>query len=117
MRWLVSALVAVVVGFVGYLTTHTDETGILVGSILILGAALGFTAPRGAWRLAILVGLAVPASQAIAHLAGMRVPYANEWSDILTSLVALVPAFIGTYLGVAGRRLVSNDPNLPGVRE
>ena len=117
MRWLVSALVAVVVGFVGYLNTHTDETGILAGSILILGAALGFAAPRGAWRLATLVGLAVPVSQAIAHLAGMRVPYANDWSDILTSFVALVPAFIGTYLGVALRHLVSGDPSLPKVRE
>ncbi len=117
MRWLVSALAAIVVGFVGYLNTHTDETGILVGSILILGAALGFTAPRGAWRLAILVGLAVPASQAIAHLVGLRVPYANDWPDILTSFVALVPALIGTYLGVAGRHLVSSDPGLPKVRE
>jgi hypothetical protein len=116
-RWLVVALVAVVVGFLGYLNTHTDETGILAGSILILGAAVGFLAPRGARRLALLVGLAVPASQAIAHQAGIHVPYANDWSDILTSFVALVPSFIGIYLGVALRHLVKGDTSLPRVRE
>jgi len=74
MRWLVSALVAVVVGFVGYLNTHTDETGILAGSILILGATLGFTAPRGAWRLATLVGLAVPVGDAVGLAVGEVAP-------------------------------------------
>ena len=94
---------AVVVGFVNL---HTDEMGIVVGSVLIASGTLGLAEPRGAWRWGVLVGLALPARQALFHLLGARVPYPNEWSDLPVTAVALVPALVGAYAGAFGRTLV-----------
>lgn len=94
------ALLAIGLGLaiaVGYVNTHTDETGIVAGSVLIASGLLGLVEPRGAWRWGLLVGLSVPVGQAIFHLVGAPVPYPNEWSDLPVTFVALVPALVGAY--------------------
>jgi hypothetical protein len=93
---------------VGYVNTHTDETGVVAGSVLVASGLLGLVEPRGAWRWGLLVGLSVPVGQAIFHLLGARVPYPNAWSDLPVTLVALVPALIGAYAGSLIRTSVTS---------
>lgn len=99
---------------VGFINTHTDETGIIVMTILLAAGAMGVAWPRGAWRWALLLGFSAPVSQLIAHFLELRVPYPNDLGDIAGSLVALIPASIGAYLGAAvgwgARRLRGTPP-------
>lgn len=70
-----------------------DDTGILVGAILLtcgLLALLGFRRP---WLLALLVGVWIP-------LHGILI------SHNFGSIIALVPAFLGAYAGWMLRRLL-----------
>lgn len=98
--WMLAALMAL---FIGFVDTHTDEVTVVALFLLIFGTALGFLQPRGAWRWWLLLGASVPAAQVLAHWLGWKVPYPNEYRDIAQSWIALVPAVIGVYCGVALR--------------
>ena len=69
-----------------------DDTGITAGVLLIVSAGFGAVYPRFAWLWAIVLGAWIPLfSIMIAHNFG--------------SLLALVLAFIGAYVGVGIRSL------------
>jgi hypothetical protein len=89
----------------GYLNTHTDELMVVVPWVVVVTVALGSVQPRRPWLWAFLIGLAVPLSQVFAGALGLRVPYPNAPNDMLTSCVAIVPAFVGAYVGAGIRRL------------
>jgi hypothetical protein len=57
-----------------------------------------------AWRWALVLGLWIPVLGLIARAAGVT---NAQFSDVLFSLVALVPALIGAYAGVLVRRFTS----------
>jgi hypothetical protein len=86
---VVSALTVLAAPAIGWMCLHTDETGILAGSLMLTSFLLAFASPRRAW-LAALLGLAAPAAQAIAHLRGWTVPYPNDWPEVATAFVACV---------------------------
>ena len=82
----------------GWLCLHTDETGILAGSLMLLAFALAFARPRHAW-LAAGLGLVAPLAQALAHLAGWRVPYPNDWPQVAGAAVAVVFSIVAALGG------------------
>lgn len=71
--------------------------------LFCFAALVGAAYPDGAWRRALVLGLSVPLAQAISQATGRALPYALP--DLAVSSLALLPAFAGTYLGVALRRL------------
>jgi hypothetical protein len=98
--------------FTGYLNTHTDELLVVIPWVVVATTALGIAQPRVPWVWALLIGLTVPLSLIVFYLLGLPVPYPNRPSDITTSFVVLVPAFVGAYVGMGIRRLVTNE--VPG---
>lgn len=73
--------------------------------ILSFGTVLGAAYPDGAWRRAVMLGLSVPLAHVVAQVTGTVLPYpVPHFAD---TFLALVPAFVGTFLGVGIRRLLA----------
>jgi hypothetical protein len=73
--------------------------------ILSFGAVLGVAYPDGAWRRAVMLGLSVPLAHVVAQVTGTVLPYPVP--HLADTFLALVPAFVGTFVGVGVRRLVA----------
>lgn len=114
---LVLALAAGI--FVGYVDIHSSEVFIPV--LLILGFAFifGYLLPGIAWRLALLIGIGVPLVGLAAYYLGYETKYVEELKrlqenyvynikDVLTSVLAFIPAFIGVYAGVILKKVFSS---------
>jgi hypothetical protein len=69
-----------------------DDTGISAAAVFLACAMLGMVMPKRAWLWALLVGAWIPLIGIIAH-------------HNFGSLLALVIAFAGAYLGYAARKL------------
>jgi hypothetical protein len=83
---------------------HNSEVQAAVLVLVVGGFLLGLAWPGGAWRWALVLGLSILVGDTLAlqlHLVA-RDPEPVNW----TALVALIPAFIGTYAGVGVRRLL-----------
>ena len=70
-----------------------DDTGVLVGMIVLSAATLGAIVPRRPWLWALAIGVWMPLQEA---LTTHRLP---------ASAVAIVFALVGAYLGAGLRRL------------
>jgi len=84
---------------------HNDEVQAAVLVLLAGGFLVGTVWPRGAWRWALILGLSIfIGDNAAPRLGIVALPIQPiNWG----TLVALVPAFIGTYIGVGVRRLLA----------
>ena len=100
--WLAAALSLGLL--VAWFDLHTDDDGIIAGLLLIFGAVLGMGRPAGAWRWALALGACVPIGE---FLSVALVSRPATMTQALSSLVALVFAFIGVYVGVWLRRASS----------
>lgn len=69
-----------------------DDTGLLVGALLLVAGGFGLLAPRRPWVHALAIGVWIP-------LAGI------VRTHNYGSLMALAVAFAGAYGGAAARRL------------
>ena len=96
---LAGALLIVLWIGVAYLNTHTDELLVVLPGVLAASALVGIVQPGGAWRWGVLLGLAVPVSAAVALVFGVRVPYTNDWANVATSPLAILPGLVGAYMG------------------
>jgi ABC-type multidrug transport system permease subunit len=82
---------------------HNDEVQAAVLVLLVAGFLVGGIWPVGAWRWALVLGLSIVVGDYAApqlHLVA-RDPEPINWG----ALIAIVPAFLGTYLGVGMRRV------------
>lgn len=70
-----------------------DDTGVTAGMIFIASALLGAAMPSRAWAFALAVGLWIP-----------LVTVARNGN--VASLLALLVAFAGAYVGAFGRRML-----------
>ncbi len=80
------------------------------GPVGVLFAAAFFLAawhPDGAWRRGLMLGLSVPLAHLIAHVTGHVLPYTVE--PPVSTLLAVVPATLGTMVGVGVSRLRQTD--------
>jgi hypothetical protein len=102
---LVTALL--VGGLLTYVDTRPkfDDTGVLAAAILVSTMAFGFFGPKTPWLWALAVAVWIPA------IAIVR-------TQNFGSLLALVIAFVGAYLGMAIRQIVAGPKTgFPPVRE
>ncbi len=90
---LLTAFLGVVIG----LTDLRSDVQYTVLLLLVFGFFAGYAKPQHAWVWALLLGIWVPLAEFTAVAIGLKLSYRP---DILTSCVALVPAFIGAYGGV-----------------
>ena len=90
------------VGFTDLRAEAVQPAALLIFSF---AAVLGAAYPDSAWRRALLLGLSVPAAHVIAGLTGTVLPYpVLRFAD---TFLALIPAFVGTYVGVGVRRALA----------
>jgi hypothetical protein len=72
---------------------------------LLFSAAFVLAAwqPDGAWRRGMVLGLSVPLAHAVAHVTGTTLPYTI--SNPMLTIAAIVPAMMGTGIGMGVSRL------------
>lgn len=103
-----TVLLIVTVAFgslVGYSGVRAEEVQPAVLTIASFALLLGAAYPEGAWRRGLLLGLSVPVAHVVAQLTGTVLPYpVPRFAD---TFLALIPAMVGSYLGVGLRRLVA----------
>lgn len=102
-----SVLLLLTVAFgtlIGYSDLRAEEmepAAMLLSFAVLLGAAY----PESAWRRGLLLGLSVPVAHVISILTGTVLPYPVP--GFVDGFLALIPAMVGTYLGVGLRRIVA----------
>lgn len=90
---------------VGYPSVGADEVQPVVVLLASFAALLGAAFPDGAWRRGLLLGLSVPLAHAVSELTGTVLPYPlPRFAD---TFLALIPAMVGSYVGVGLRRIVA----------
>lgn len=100
---LLTVAAGVAVGVTDLRTTDVQ------GPVAVLFAAAFFLAawhPDGAWRRGLMLGLSVPLAHVVADLTGRPLPYAVE---PLTTMMSIIPAMLGTVVGMAVSRLRHGD--------
>jgi len=119
--WLMLAIVVAMAVWLGYIDQRTTEVQGTLLFLLPFGFVLGALRPRHAWRWALVLGLSIPVAGVIARFLGIEPvglvharavtgrPLPFTYRQALTGLIALVPAFIAVYAGVAARRLLVSD--------
>ena len=99
-------LLALALGItISLLDMHATEVQGTVLLILIASGLLGFILPRRAWLWAITIALCLPLTYLFANLLGH--PSHNVEPNILATLIALIPAFLGAYVGVLLRYMIA----------
>ena len=102
--WLEATAWIAAVGFGSFavhVDLHNDEVQAAVLVLLVGGGILGLLVPHRAWRWALVLGLSIVVGDYAAphlHLIA-REPEPVNWGGLL----ALIPAFVGTYVGVGVR--------------
>ncbi len=107
-RTLIPSALAVAVGcFAVSVDLHNDEVQAVVLVLLVGGFILGAIWPGGAWRWALILGLSILIGDNGAPRLGLARGPAQpvNWG----TLIALIPAFIGTYVGVGVRKMISES--------
>ena len=114
-RLLPWALLAASEVVIGWLNFHASEDVQPVAAALLLaGFGFGYYKPRQAWLFAGLIWLAIPISGIFADAVNYH-PGQLKPAPIYTTLIALIPALLGAYLG-AGARWVLGFPTESGGR-
>ncbi|HEX3928484.1 MAG TPA: hypothetical protein VHW65_10835 [Gemmatimonadales bacterium] len=103
---LVATALAVAIGaFAITVDLHNDEVQAAVLVLVTGGVILGFVRPARAWRWALILGLSIFVGEVLGAKVGLvRVHGGATWN--FGTLVALIPATVGTYVGVGVRSLM-----------
>ena len=98
-----AVVLAIVAGLViGWLDLGANEVQPIVALLLVAGGILGLVTRRGAWLVAIVLGLGVPTAHAMLWLSGRPQPEPNV--PPLAVFIAMIPAAIGVAGGAGVRR-------------
>lgn len=92
--------------FAWWVDSRNDEPQAAVLVILMVTFPLGFLVPRRAWLWAVITGICLPVGYLLARTLGY-LPAAPVEPGWYASALALIPAFIGAYLGAFARVLLN----------
>lgn len=95
-----------VAAFAVWVDLHNDEPQAAALVLVVGGLLLGALWPVGAWRWALVLGLSIFVGDPLGVRLGVTPPWPEQGVNF-GSLVAVVPAFIGIYVGAGLRRLMS----------
>ena len=102
----------------GFVDLRNDEIWASLLLLLVFSFMLGVLQPRNAWRWSLLIGIGIPAVHFIGLLFGYtspchpgRVCAPPSLLDVLGLFVVMIPAFIGTYMGVFAGTLTKTVQN------
>ncbi len=109
-------LLAAVLGLVaGLIDVNSDDVQVTVLLLLLFGYFLGFARRTETWQLGMLLGMWVPLFAVIRAFAlggpGHFLP------EGVGSLISLIPAFGGVYLGAAIRRMADRREHVSAERD
>ena len=104
LSFALSILIGSTIGLADLRAEQLQTPGALLFSAAFVLAAWH---PEGAWRRGVVLGLSVPMAHAIAHLTGATLPYTI--SNPILTLAAIVPAMMGTGIGMGVARLRHHD--------
>jgi hypothetical protein len=94
--WL--PLLTMFLGIIIGLSDLRNDVQLTALLLLAFGFFAGYAKPNYAWVWALLLGIWVPLAEFTALAIGLKLSYQP---DILASAIALIPAFVGAYAGVA----------------
>ena len=89
-------------GMSGLAELHSQEVQGMAVLLFMFACVVGAAFPDGAWRRALMLGFSVPLAQWVSQKTGQALPY--PMPDQATAFLAIVPALVGTWLGVGLRR-------------
>jgi hypothetical protein len=102
-RTLPLALLLLCAAGVGWMNFHaTDDVQPVAAALVLAGFGFGAYRPRRAWLFALLLFAAVPASGLWADAASYH-PGLVRPAPLYESVIALIPALAGAYLGAGVR--------------
>ncbi len=101
-RGALLALAALLGGAIALLDRGQEEVQPAALLLLVCSFALALARPRDAWAYALLVGAGVPVLDLVTRAQGIPPPWPSQPGS---SLVALIPAFIGAGAGALLRLL------------
>ncbi|HSB65305.1 MAG TPA: hypothetical protein VLD65_01930 [Anaerolineales bacterium] len=104
--WICFFIAIIAAAFAGWVDFNNDEPQAAVLVILVTTALLGWLFPVRAWLWAIIVGLGLPSMYLILRTLGYH-PFSPPSPGWYASLLALIPAFIGSYAGALGRVVIN----------
>ncbi len=93
--------------FAWWVDSRNDEPQTAVLVILMVTFPLGFLVPRRAWLWAVITGGSLPVGYLLSRTLGY-VPAAPVEPGWYASVIALIPAFIGAYLGTFARVILNS---------
>ncbi len=105
---LILAAILAMIFFIGWVDLHNNEPQPAALCIIVFTFILSFFRPRKPWLWAILIGLSIPLSQLFALIKGT-----GSLQNLLTCVIAFIPAFIGAYSGWLFRRAFSSIHQTP----
>lgn len=104
----VCIIIAVVFGTIaGYVDVNASEVQPAALLIIIFTCFLGFIQPRNAWVAALLVGSSILVAHLLSPVLGYHTMDPVE-PNIWETSIALVPAFLGAYIGAAAGWAISS---------
>lgn len=91
--------------FEGYANLHSDDSGVLAGSLFLFSAVYGaLMGPRWAWVAAGFLAASVPVSSLLSVALSLRVPYGGQ-PTAPAVILPLLFALAGAYAGAGMRSL------------
>ena len=104
-RWLLPLVAALLIGYAGAaIDLHNDEPQAAALVLLVGGFAIGCTWPSTAWCWALVLGVSIAVWDYLAPRLGLVGVTPAPFNA--GALLALIPAFIGVYVGVGIRTIV-----------
>lgn len=105
-RFYAPFLVAAILS-IGFVDTHTDETPIILGILLILSAALGLAFPRQFLTTWLVTGCLLFVTETLVGYGVLHAPWPVKSGVPWPTLVGLLPALLGAGVGAGLRRLAA----------
>ncbi len=106
--WICFSLALVGAALAGWVDFNNDEPQAAVLVILFFTITLGLVQPAKAWLWAIIIALGLPVVYLAARALGSQ-PVSPPSPVWYASLLALIPAFFGAYLGVLARLMMNKS--------